>query len=102
MPRQKSRKFSASGGSQDIGGIRLGMDYPPLFSPLLSTGRAICKQAQLLILDTVFHITPSAVLLVVELEAVVVTGADDELRVGAQFAIFQTRRHPRGCFQGRA
>src|SRR5690606_29759220 len=43
---------------------------------------------------------PGTVLLVVEFNAVVVTGADNEPGVGTQFALLQTRDHPAGVFPG--
>ena len=44
----------------------------------MGAGSTVGKQTQLLVLDPVLHVTPGTVLLVVELEAVIVTGADDE------------------------
>ena len=44
----------------------------------MRAGGTVSEQAQLLILDPVLHVTPGTVLLVVKLEAVIVTGTDDK------------------------
>ena len=65
-----------------------------MIGPPLNARRSIREQIQLLVFYPVFHIASGAVLLVVELEAVVIAGADDEARVGAQLAFFQAGHHP--------
>ena len=51
-----------------------------------------------MVLDPVLHVTSGTVLLVVELESVVVPGADDEPGVGTQLAFFQASHHPARVF----
>ena len=67
----------------------------------MCAGHTVRKQAQLLALDPVLHITPGAVLFVVELEAVVVPGVDNEPGIGAPLAFFQAghRRETRYRFR---
>jgi len=61
------------------------MIWRHLVDPSVIAGRAICKQTHSMILNLVFYVVLEIVLIVMELNALIVTEAEDESWVKARY-----------------